>query len=283
MKKYVLLIICLFATIFGVAQDRYSIFSLSGDIKYKSKNGFEWVKAKKKMPLELGDYLSIPQKGNVSILDNNTRCVHYSLHEGSYKVRTIITDALQNRSALMKRLGEELITNTTSSAPKQISFRPIGGVKMGSSCVEDSIASFLFMYMNNGADEVFVKANNQLLFRRVYISKDYLTFDITNNSTNGYYYNIAIIDRNSKKINICYNISEIIDDEAVELSLFVPSGETISFRDFPFAASKKDEFVLFGTDKEFSVEALQSILDKGDDGSSVNINIADFCVGVELK
>ena len=282
MKNYLFLIIFLVATT-SVAQNRYSIFSLSGDIKYKSKNGFEWVKAKKKMPLELGDYLSIPQKGNVSILDKNTRCVYYSLHEGSYKVKTIITDALQNKSALMKRLGEEIIDNTTLSAPKQISYRPIGGVKMGNSCVEDSIASFLFRYMNNESDGDFIKANNQLCFRRVYLSKDYLTFDITNNSIKGYYFNVARIERDRKKIYICYNISEIVDDEAMELSLFIPSGETISFRDFPFAASKKDEYVLFATEKEFSVEALQSILDKGYDNSNININIADFCVGVELE
>ena len=282
MKNYLFLIICLFATT-CVAQDRYSIFSLSGDIKYKSKNSLEWVKAKKKMPLELGDYLSIPQKGNVSILDNNTRCVHYSLHEGSYKVKMIITDALQNKSALMKRLGEELIANLPSSAPKQISFRPVGGVKMGNSCLEDSIASFLFIFMDYGADEALVRANNQLYYRRACFSKDFLTFDITNNSIKGYYFNVARIDRDRKKIYICYNISEIVDDEAMELSLFIPSGETISFRDFPFAASKKDEYVLFATEKEFSVEALQSILDIGYDNSNININIADFCVGVELK
>ena len=284
MKKYVFLLIYLLTTTCGIAQNRYSIFSLSGDIKYKSKNGLEWVKAKKKMPLELGDYLNIPRDGNVSILDNNTRCVHYSLREGSYKVITIITDALKNKSSLMKRLGEEIIKDTSPSSPKQISFRPIGGVKMGNSCLEDSIASFLFMFFNYEADRSPIKVNSQLLLRKEYITKDYLTFEITNNSTKGYYFNIARFDRDRKKIYICYNISETINDEGLELSLFIPSKETLSFRDFPFAASKKEEFLLFAIDRDFSVEALQSILDEGSNsGSKEIINLSSFCVGTDMK
>lgn len=284
MKNIVLLLICLVTTT-CIAQNRYSIYSLNGDVKYKSKNGIDWIKAKKKMPLGLGDYLSIPQDGDVSILDNNTRWVHYSLHEGAYMVKTIIIEALQNKSSLMKRLGEELIANTSSSSPKQVSFRPIGGVKMGSPCVEDSIASFLFMYMNHGIDGSVIKANSQLLLRKESLSNDCITFEITNNSTMGYYYNVARIDRNRKKIYICYNISEIIDDKGIELSLFIPSKETISFVDFPFVASEREEFFLFATDKEFSVEVLQSILNKDHDVETTDriMDFFGFCVGSELK
>lgn len=260
MKK-VLLLLFLLNALTCFSQNRYTIYRITGDVQYKSKDGLKWTRAKKKMPLHLGDFMKIPQNGKVSILDNNTCYVYYSLQGGTYNVRSIIANAIQNESSKMKRLGEELTNNIIKSEVKRIKFRTIGGVKMGGGSLEDSIASFLYSYLYYGASTSPIRVNNQLYFKKIYPTKDYFTFEITNNSPMGLYYNIARIDRKRKKIYICFNISEIRNDEGLELSLFVPSGDTISFNDFLFATSHKEEFILFAVDKEFSAEALQSVLD----------------------
>ena len=279
MKRFFLLLFLLNAlTCFS--QNRYTIYSITGDVQYKSGDGVEWIRAKKKMPLHLGDFLWISQNGKVSILDNNTYYVYYSLQGGTFKVRSIIANAIQNESAQMKRLGKVLTINTTDEV-ERIKFRTIGGVKMGSASLEDSIASLLYSYLYYGVNNSQVRVNNQLCFRKVHISRDCFAFEITNNSPMGYFYNVARIDREKKRIYICYNISEIIDDEAFELSLFISSDDTVSFNDFPFATSKKEEYILFAVDKEFSVEVLQTILDKGYDEGNINSpsESINFCVG----
>lgn len=279
--KRVLLLLFLLNSITCLSQNRYSIYSITGNVQYKSRNGSEWIRAEKRMPLHLGDFIKIPQNGEVSVLDGYTSCIYISKHSGSYKVRSIIRNAQDGRSSMMRRLGEELVNNTINSKEEMIRFRTIGGVKMGGASLEDSIASLLYSYLYNGMDNSSVNVNNQLCFKKVCPSKYYLTFEITNNSPMGYFYNVARIDRDMKKIFICFNISEIYENEGLELSLFIPSGGTISFNEFPFAPSKKEEYILFALDKEFSVEALQLILDKGYEGEGVisPSESIDFCVG----
>lgn len=282
--KRVILLLFLLNVLTCFSQNRYSIYSITGDVQYKSENGLEWVRAKKKMPIHLSDFLKISQNGKVSILDNNTYFVYYSLQGGTFKVRSIIANAIQNECAMMKRLGEELSHNIISNGESRIKFRPIGGVKMSSASIEDSIASLLYSYLFYDLDNSSVRINNQFFFRKEYASKDFFTFEITNNSPMGYFYNIARIDRRKKRIYICYNISEINDDVGLELSLFIPSGDTVSFKDFPFAASKKEEFILFGVDKKFSVEVLQSIFDKGfEDRSAKSLEYPNFYIGTDVN
>ena len=238
MKKYLLFLLLCFIGIASLAQSHYLVQNFNGEIMYKSSGDLKWTNVRKKMPLQVTDSLYVPINGNVVISDKNTHINHCFSQNGAYVVRSILKKTQDGFLDILKRLAKTLVPG---SIPPPINFFSVGVSHMGDSSIEDSIATILSAYM-------FDRNNNYI-------------FEVTNNSANGYYFNVAKIDRNQKKINICYNFSEIVEDEAVELSLFVPSGVTIPLNDIPFMVTRRDDFFLFATDRKFSVEVLQSILD----------------------
>ena len=125
--KRVLLFLFLLNALTCFSQNRYTIYSITGDVQFKSRNGVEWTRAKEKMPLHLSDFLRIQQNEDVSILDSYLSCIYSSQQSGSYTVRSIIENAKDNWWSKMRRLVKELAQKSINSKEEPIRFRTIGG------------------------------------------------------------------------------------------------------------------------------------------------------------
>lgn len=254
----IFLLLCL-VSIVVLAQKPYTIYDWSGQVRIKEYKGQQWLPVEKGKPVSGVDSVDIAKKGTLRIIDNRSNLIYKSLNTGKMRVLAIINEAKNQHSRTLAAVNQELLNGAkgASSAPTM----QVAGATTRSDDIDkrmDSIVS-TFGWIANKAYKNELTNNSSYLILKSHTTKDGVYFEMQNSSDNGYYVNVLRLNKQTRKINLCYIIEQSQISDAPYI--FLPKNKAIQIAEIVFCANPSDDiFILVGTEDPFIPEEMQNAL-----------------------
>lgn len=257
MKKGLCLLSLCLVCITAMAQKPYTIYDWTGHVRMKEYKGQQWMPVQKNQGVTGVDSVDIDKKGSLRIIDSRSNLIYKSTSTGKMRVLTIINDAKKQNSRTLAAVNQELM-NSAKTATQSPTMQVVGATTRASDDDRqmDSILS-TFGWLANQAQKNELKNNATDFILNSYPTPEGTYFDIKNMSDRGYFVNVLHLDKQTKKINLCYIIEQVEEPDAPYI--FLPQGETIQMKGLIFNYDAgKDLFLLVGTEDKFIPEQMQS-------------------------
>lgn len=253
--KLLSLLLMLMCVNVSMGQHSFDVFSVTKEVVC-NRNG-STINVKKGIRLNIKDELIIPKNNSIVLTDVKTNR-NYSFDKvGKFKVEDIIRSKNSDDDSWFVGFFKSLfdIMNPDENICK---YKSKGVILKSQSGIEAEIASFIFDFVSS--DKKDFKISNGLKIEKIMQSKKEFSFKIINNTNKGYYVNVAKIDKENNAIHICYNFSKLEGDRTLELSLYVAPNSCLEIPTYVFINSKKTNFFIVGSEREFSCSVLEKYL-----------------------
>jgi len=259
MKRVNIFLLLCFVSIVVLAQKPYTIYDWSGQVRIKEYKGQQWLPVEKGKPVSGVDSVDIAKKGTLRIIDTRSNLIYKSLNTGKMRVLAIINEAKNQHSRTLSAVNQELLNGAkgASSAPTM----QVAGATTRSDDNDnrqDSIMS-TFGWLANMAYKNELANNSSDIILKSHATKDGVYFELQNTSDHGYYANVLHLNKQTRKINLCYIVEQSQAPEAPYI--YLPKDEAIQIADMVFKINPSDDiFILVGTEDPFIPEQMQNEL-----------------------
>lgn len=252
--KLLSLLLMLMCVNVSMGQHSFDVFSVTKDVVYQ-RNG-KTVNVKKGIRLNITDELIIPKNNSIVLTDVTNRNYRFD-KVGKFRVEDIIRSQNYEDDNWFERFCKSLYD---IMFPDEIKcrYKSKGVTLKSQSGVEAEIASLIFDYVSS--DKKDFKISNGLKIEKIMHSKKEFSFKIINNTNKGYYVNVAKNDKEDNAIHVCYNFSKLEGDRPLEISLYVAPNSCLEIPTYVFINSKKANFFIVGSEREFSCTVLEKYL-----------------------
>ena len=256
-KVFLLFSLCLLCTI-ASAQKPYTIYDWSGQVRIKEYKGQLWQPIQKNQQVSGLDSVEIDKKGTLRVIDNRSNLIYKSTSTGKMRVLTIINDAKKQNSRTLAAVNQELLNGAKGSANAP-TMQVAGATTRGddNDITTNMASTFGWLAKMTFQGELRNNATDLILKRHAVFDGVY--FEMKNESSQGYYVNVIHLNKQTRKVSLCYIIEQA---QAPDVSyIFLPQGESIQLQDLIFNVQpSRDEYILIGTEDQFIPEQIQGEL-----------------------
>lgn len=259
MKKISLILALSILSITVVAQKPYTIHDWKGNVLIKEYKGQHWFPIQKSQSVSGLDSVDIDQNSVVRVIDNRSNLIYKSISTGKMRILTVINDAKKQNSNTLAAVNREIL-NGAKSASKTPTMQMVGASTRGSNdeALIDSIVQTFGWLANMAIQDKLNNPVSDLLLKR-HDTPDGVWFEMQNMTKKDYYVNVLHINKQTKKINLCYIIEQSEEQEIT--FLYLPQGELMKWMDFAFSYDpSSDVYILVGTEDQYIPEQIQSSL-----------------------
>lgn len=249
--KHIHLISLLLLLSMGVlAQSKYELYNISGEVQYKARYGAEWAKANAHQEINISDSLSIPVGGEVVILRQDTKELFRSLSTGKMKMYDVVRAAKEQSSQTLQ-LAVNQFRENMSSKSDGTSYTMVGATtrSLEDKNIEDSILITIHsMAYSVLMDQLF--ASDELI-ASVVTSAEGMCFSIKNNYPHDLYINILCVDKQAKRAHLLYT-----DLKEESPFIFVPAGQILMMDMRHFVGLEELILIPFGTQNVYDTNLI---------------------------
>ena len=256
MKKVRLLFLSIILLSFNFASAKYTftVFDVSKNVTSIRHGKTTSEKIKKGTTLNINDEIIIPFGNSITLRDVKTSRKYEFKDKGRFKISEIIKK--QDDDNFFTRLFKS-IANIINPKENMCRYNSKGVTLKSHTGVEAEIASHIKDYQAFGNKKSNI--SRDLIIDKVPISNKEFSFRISNNANKGYYINVAKINREDNSSHICINHSMLNSDEVIEISIYVAPNRSIEIPS-AFIKTKKTDFIVIGSEREFSWSVLEKYL-----------------------
>lgn len=131
--KRILLLILMIIPLHIDAGNIYTIFRLTGQVKRSPLSSQEWKDAVRRDTVKLSDRVSIPEGGEIRILESGTGVIYSCSQTGETDVKHIIDISKESFSGTLGAVAGELLSEAVSKVSDKKSSRVHGATSRGKS------------------------------------------------------------------------------------------------------------------------------------------------------
>ena len=256
MKKT--LLICFLCVINAIvcADTPCKVYARSGNVFVKVFRTSQWLPVQENQEISILDSVSIGQEGSLSIIDPLGN-IYNSISKGKKRVLNIISEVKEQQSKMLSAINGLMIDEFKSTRKKPSQIAGLGGyTNRGMIEMKDLVKTWAWL-AQQACNDKLQNTDSELVLKR-YDTPDGTFFEIQNTSDKAYYVNVLYVDRQTKKVNLCYIIKQ---EDSEDAYIGLPSGKTIRIEEMKFRIDEsKDIFILVGTEDEYIPEVIQSAL-----------------------
>ena len=259
MKKISLILVLCILSHVAIAQKSYTIHDWKGKVLIKEYKGQQWLPIKKNQAVSGLDSIAIDKNGILRIIDNQSNLIYKSVSVGKMRVLNVINDVKKQNSNILAAVNRELLNGMKGSS-KTNTMQLVGATTRGSDdeTFMDSIAQTFGWLANMAIQDKLARTSSDLLLKS-YNTSDGIWFEIQNFSKKNYFVNVLHINKQTKKVNLCYIIEQTQESETP--FLYLPYGEHMQLKNFVFSNdTSNDVYILVGTEDQYIPEQLQNNL-----------------------
>lgn len=237
------------------AENVYRIFKTTEGVTLSNRE-VDGVTVYKRMEVELGDMLHIPQGGKVAILDSNTKQIYYSNSVGDVRVVKIVVDAKKQADEGITAINRQIEASISERKQSGYTYAVQGATYRGEGVDSQTLQVYAALCQVLEKREVG-KEKNML---RLALKGDDMSFhfSLTNLGKKPLFVNVL---RLGEKPHVCIQIGHSTGTPYLLLDA-ESSRETteISFARLPDA---QEEYLLFGSEIPFDSQQLQRLFNEG--------------------
>ncbi len=245
MKKFSFIIAFCVLSLVALAQKQYAVHDWKGKVLIKEYKGQRWLPAQKNQAVSGLDSVSIEKNGVLRVIDKRSNLIFRSTSTGRMRVFNIINDAKKQNSNTLAAVNRELL-HGDKNASKRPTMQMVGATTRGSDneALMDSIVQTFGWLANLAIQDKLNNPVSDLLLKR-HDTHDGVWFEMQNMTKKDYYVNVLHINKQTKKINLCYIIEQ--SEEPEMPFLYLPHGEQLQLKNLVFSLdSSTDIYILVG-------------------------------------
>ena len=259
MKKTLFLLTLCLIGMHATAQKPYAIYDWTCQASIKEYKGDQWSPIRKDQAVSGLDSIQIAEKGTLRVIDTRTNLIYRSTKTGKMRILNLINDAKSQNSRTLSAVNQELL-KSAKSATGTPTMQVVGATTRGDDerGVEDSIAATLGWIAKQAYEEGMLPNASDLILR-CHVIPEGVYFEMENQSDRGYYVNVLHINRQTRKMNLCYIIDPAQAPDAP--FLFLPKDQSVQLKELVFDRNQaNDIYLLVGTEDAYIPEQMQTIL-----------------------
>ena len=235
MKKILLVVLSFVLVVPVMAQHKYEVYKLNGDVHIMHKNTGKWSSATVRMALDEEDIISVPKNGSISILEPKSGRIYLSDEKGKLSVKKRIEQAEKTASKLFKQVNRELARAADKDAQKNNGYVSYAASSRGNT-LEPDIYDSVYALLMNIVDSAYQEDNNPIIVQKEKDGNNMCHYSVINNSTVMLYFNAVVVrdgeivplyDFNSRSIKMLP--TQPGDNLNLSSYSFVDDGEDVVF------------------------------------------------------
>jgi len=256
-----ILFLLLMGSLHGQNPTQYVIEEVNGTVRVKNDDS-ETVLAKTKMRIKSYDVLFLEEESFISFYNPKDDKDYRWNKSGSFTVKQIVKEYSKN--SLFKTFFYFLFSRKDETPIDNRDWHNTGASIRGSNSESNPMAyetEIAGIIQNNiltrgrrNADD-----GNDVLLKKVFVSKKVFNFEIYNNTSDSLYFNVFKVLKKGK-VSCCFN--NIYREENVgikTMSIFVPAQCKVEFPFYTFF-NDKSSFVLIGTKEPFDAQYVEHLV-----------------------
>lgn len=245
MKKILLIILSFVLIVPIMAQRKYEVYKLNGDVQIMQKNTGKWSSVTVHMVLGEDDVISVPKNGSVSILEPKSGRIYMSDGKGKHSVKKRIEKAEKDADKLFRQVNRELARTADKDAKNNNGYVSYAASSRGNT-LEPDIYDSVYALLMNMQCSAFQEGNNPIVVHKKKDGNNMCHYSVINNSTVMLYFNAVVVrdgeilplyDFNSHSIKMLpirpgdnINLASYIFSDDVENVIFLFSERLLSLQ-----------------------------------------------------
>ena len=261
MKKILLIIISFVLVVPIMAQRKYEVYKLNGNVQIMHKNTGKWSSAAVHMILGEDDVINVPRNGSVSILEPKSGRIYLSDDKGKLSVKKRIEQAEKDADKLFRQVNRELARAADKDAKNNNGYVSYAASSRGNT-LEPDIYDSVYALLMNMLCSAFQEGNNPIVVHKEKDGNNMCHYSVINNSTVMLYFN-AVVVRDGE-------ILPLYDFNSHSIKMLpIRPGDNINLASYIFADDVENVIFLF-SERLLSLQKLMQLT--RDDLISLDIN-----------